>query len=165
MIFSKAQVYSHLLILFRQHFDIIFKPNSLYNMHDNKDHLLSKKDKETSWRRFYSGSSLLECIIHSTFLFVILSLLSVTDLCGLLQSNHFKWLCMTMLSFCLLTQWTCQASLEPSQVPSVTSERCQLVGLGMTEKCSILFKALLVLCRSHSIYSSTDVILKHFRNQ
>lgn len=36
VIFFKTQVYSHLLILFRQHFDIIFKPNSLYNLHDIK---------------------------------------------------------------------------------------------------------------------------------
>lgn len=149
VIFFKAQVYSHILILFRQHFDITFKPNSLYNMPDIKDHSPSKRDKETSWSKFYSVSSLLECIMNSSFLFMILSLLSATDLVWI-APVHFKWLYITVLSFCLLTLWTWQASLELTQVPSVTSERCQLVGLKMTEKCSILLKALLLLCRSHS---------------
>lgn len=164
MIFFKAQVCCHLLILFRQHFDIIFKPNSLYNMHDKKDHLPSKRDKEASWRRFYSGSSLLECIIQF-HISVCDSESSVCYWSVWLAPVHFKWSCIIMLSSCLLALWTCQASLELTQVSSVTSERCQLVGLEMTEKCSILLKALLVLCRSHSIYSSTDGILKNFRNQ
>lgn len=152
MIFFKAQVYSHLVILFRQHFDITFKPNSLYNIRDDKDHLSSKRGKETSWSRFYSASSLLECIIYSMYLLIVLSLLSVTDLVWI-GPVHFKWLYIAVLFFCLLTLGTWQASLELSQVLSVAPERCQLVGCRMTEKCSILLKALLLPCRSHSMYS------------